>query len=180
MSSSWTLEPAISVQQRETTAKWKWTGLIVGFLGVQVVMSAVAIFLANSDPSHAVIPNYHQQALEYDQVLAARQASQRLGWIWTIDPGMEQTAPGKHSLTVRIRDAAGKPITNAEVTLQISHHARGNDRQSIVLAAEREAGTYRGQARIDRNGVWQVDLSVHRQNDLFIDRRESFWSFNKP
>lgn len=181
MSTSGTLEPETMIDHREYAAKWKWVGLVISLLALQVTVGGFAIYLANSDPSHSIVPNYHQQALEYDQVLANRQSSQKLGWTWSITPSNQLTPTGKRAITVQLRDAAGKPITNAIVTLQVTHHARGNNHQNITLFAEDEApGTYRGEALLERNGVWQVDLVAQGQKDRFTDRRESYWSFSKP
>jgi len=181
MSSPGTLEPEVSMEDRELFAKWKWVGLIVGLLGLQVVVGGVAIFLATSDPSHSVVPNYHQQALESDKVLATRQVSQRLGWTWTIMPGQQTDSTGKRQLIVNLQDSKTQPITEAHLAIQLWHHARGNSRQNITLSpVPSKPGWYQGEALIDRAGLWQVDLSVDRKNDHFVDRRENQWSLTRP
>ncbi|MFT3882633.1 MAG: FixH family protein [Gemmatales bacterium] len=181
MSSPGTLESEVSVQDRELFAKWKWVGLIVGLLSIQVIVGGMAIFLANSDPAHSVVPNYHQQALEYDKVLAARQLSHQLGWTWSIVPGQQIDTTGKRQLTLQLQDNRAQPVTEAHVILQLLHHARGNSRQNITLTpVPQKPGWYQGEAVVDRAGLWQVDLSVDRQKEHFVDRREFHWSLGKP
>ena len=181
MSSPGALEPEVSVEERELFAKWKWVGLIVGLLAMQVIVGGMAIFLANSDPAHSVVPNYHQQAMEYDKVLAARQVSHQLGWTWTIVPSQQLNNIGKRQLIVQLKDYKAQPLTEAQVTIQLWHHARGNQRQSITLSpVPQKPGWYQGEALVDRTGLWQVDLSVDRLKDHFVDRRENNWSVAKP
>lgn len=165
---------------RELFAKWKWGAIIVGFLAVQFLMSGIAIFLATSDPTHAVIPNYHQQSLEYDKVLAARQTSHQLGWTWTITTGDQIDSSGKRILIVHILDAQSKPVTEASISLQLRHHARGNELQKLLLKPDpQSAGVYRGEAVMNRVGIWQIDISADRNQEHFVDRREKYWSFNQ-
>lgn len=171
----------ISIEDRERYAKWKWVGLIVGLLALQVFVGAMAIYLANSDPTYSIEPNYHQKAMEYDKVLAARQASQQLGWKWTIAPGQQTDSSGSRQLIIQLQDAKLQPITDALVSIQLLHHARGNNRQIVHLTPILDKpGWYQGRGIIDRAGLWQVDLSADRQTEHFVDRRENQWSLAKP
>lgn len=181
MSSPGTLIPETSIEDRELFAKWTWVGLIVGLLAIQVMIGGMAIFLANSDPAHAVVPNYHQQAVEYDNVLAARQVSHQLGWTWTMVPGQQLDSNGKRLLMVQLQDGKAQPLTEARVGVQLWHHARGNQRQNMNLVPVPEKpGWYHGEAVVDRPGLWQVELNVDRQKEHFVDRRENYWSLAKP
>ncbi len=162
----------------ERRSWFMWTGLIAAFFVVQFSMSAVAIVLATGDPTHAVIPNYHQQALDHDKVLAARQASDKLGWKWNISVDDLQSKLAKRGFTIQLKDAQGKAIESAEVAVELCHHARGNQIQKIRLTpVPQQPGMYHGEAILGRPGVWQIDLNVHRQAEHFIDRTEKFWSF---
>lgn len=180
MSTPGTVESEYSFEHREIFARWKWVGLIVGLLAVQILVGGMAIFLANSDPAHSVIPNYYQQALEYDKVLAARQVSHQLGWKWNVVPGESIDLAGKRTLIIQVQDRKSQPVTDALVMAQLWHHARGNQRQSITFdAVPDKPGWYQGVAVVDRNGLWQVDLTVDRLTDHFVDRRETNWSLSK-
>lgn len=155
-----------------------WTGVIGVFFVVQITLGISAIVLANSDPTHAVIPNYHQQALDHDRVLAARQSSERLGWKWTISIDDPKSAIAKRGFTIQLKDGQGKAVESADVAVELCHHARGNNIQKIRLTPiPQQPGAYHGEALLERSGVWQIDLNVHRQNEHFIDRTEKFWSF---
>jgi nitrogen fixation protein FixH len=166
------------IAKLERRSWYIWTGLIAGFFVVQFSMSIVAIVLATSDPTHSVVPNYHQQAMEHDKVLAARHASEKLGWKWSISVDELQSKLAVRGFTVQLKDAQGNAIEGAEVAVELCHHARGNQIQKVrLIQVPQQPGTYHGEAMLDRSGVWQIDLNVHRQAEHFIDRAEKFWSF---
>lgn len=166
-------------QQSERRARLMWGGLIAGFFVVQFSMSMVAIVLATSDPTHAVIPNYHQQAMEHDKILSERQASERLGWKWKVYLETPSSSSPVHSFTVEIKNAQDRPVEMAQVSVELWHHARGNQRQQVRLTpVGHQTGLYRGQARLGRTGVWQIDLNVIRDGERFVDRQEKFWRFS--
>ncbi len=54
------------LEQAERRARHFWVSLIVGLLGLQVAGGITAIFLSVGDPSMAIVPNYHQAALNWD------------------------------------------------------------------------------------------------------------------
>lgn len=154
-----------------------WSGIIGGFFLVQIALGISAIILATSDPTHAVIPNYHQQAMDHDKVLAARQSSERLGWKWTISLDTPKSSFNKRGFTIQLKDGQGKAVESADVSVELCHHARGNNIQKIRLVPIlQQPGAYHGEAVMERSGVWQIDLNVHRQNEHFVDRSEKFWS----
>ena len=70
---------ADELKQLERRARRFWVSVIVGFLSLQVVIGIVSIVLSISDPTLAVIPNYHQAALDWDVTHRARQLADQLG-----------------------------------------------------------------------------------------------------
>lgn len=168
-----------SDQHMERRSRLLWIGLIAGFFLVHGSMMIVGIVLATRDPTHAVIPNYHQQAMEYDKVLADRQASERLGWKWSITLESGHTTSSTNSFIVQLRDTKGQPVVDAQVAVDLCHHARGNQHRRVrLLPVTGQPGQYRGETRLDRSGVWQIDLDVQRGVEHFIDRQEKFWSLS--
>lgn len=166
-------------QKSERRARRVWGGLIADFFVIQFSMSIVAIVLATSDPTHAVIPNYHQQAMEHDKVLSERQASERLGWKWTVALDTTTATATRNCFTIHLRNGQGDPVEGAQVTVELWHHARGNQRQRVrLIPVVNQPGHYRGEAHLGRTGVWQIELSVQRGSEHFIDRQEKFWSFS--
>ena len=79
--------------------KFLWTGVIVGLLTLQIFMCSIAVFLATSDDSMAIEPNYGVKSLKWDETRAAQRASDSLGWTTSLDvaPGRRHLWSAKHS-----------------------------------------------------------------------------------
>ncbi len=60
----------------ERLACFQWTSFILLLLGGSVGMWIYAAVLAVSDPSMAVVPDYHEKALQWDKHLEVQRASQ--------------------------------------------------------------------------------------------------------
>lgn len=165
-------------EELETIARWKWAGLIVGLLVLQVLMGGVAALLAVSDPAFAVVPNYHERAMHWDDVIAARQASTALGWKSHIYASDSADLYGKRRLTVRLQDAAGQPLTEAQIRLQLWHHAHPLDIQEISLTPDAAVpGQYFGEAIVRRPGLWEVELSADRDGQHYLATTREEWKF---
>jgi nitrogen fixation protein FixH len=172
MSHPGTLGPPTS----EQSAQWTWTGVIVGLLVIQLGMSGVAIFLATGDPTNVVVPNYHQHALEWDQVAALRKQSQALGWTWRVSVAPLGDVYGKRQLVLELRDPAGLPVVGAAVTLNAWHHARAGDPLPITLTpAPDQPGVYVATVLLRRSGLWHVDVHIQRDGQHFVDARDFDW-----
>ena len=165
-------------EELETVARWKWAGLIVGLLVLQVLMGGFAALLAVSDPAFAVVPNYHERAMHWDDVVAARQASAALGWKSRVAAADSADLFGKRSLTVSLQDAAGQPLADAQVHVQLWHHARPLDIQEITLLPDSAMpGHYTGEAIVRRQGLWEVELKADREDQHYLATTREEWKF---
>lgn len=63
------------------------------------------------------------------------------------------------ALTVRIRDAAGRPVSGATVTLRLDMPAMPMGRNE-VRARETMAGAYAGTGRFTMAGAWRVAVTA--------------------
>src|SRR6056297_599142 len=105
-------------------AAWRWGSLVVGMLTVQVVAGAFAIRLATRDPSVAVVPDYYQKALDWDDHVALRRASQKLGW----DVLLQQIDLDKpySGLQIDVVDRSGRPVPLKSGSVRLYSHVRAN------------------------------------------------------
>lgn len=162
-------------------AAWLWGSLIVGLLSLQVAVGVVAIVLATGDPSVAIVPDYYEKALNWDDEKAMLSASDKLGWNFELSVSSGADLQGQRTIVVTLRDQAGVGIENAAVKLSIYHHARAADLRQIPLRAH-GGGHYSGLAAIQRGGNWEVELTAIRpaQGELpfarFIAHRTVSWS----
>ncbi len=150
----------------ERKAMFTWVGIILFLLVGSVGMWIYAAYLAISDPTMAVVPDYHEKALQWDRHLENVRQAESLGWTVAVVVGKADAASGERTLTLFLRDREAKPIEHGKGTLRLYHHTRGKDVQNIQLE-EKEPGTYESKARLDRNGTWQFDLVLDVGNDHF-------------
>ena len=142
-------------------------GVVCGLLGGQMIFIAIAITLATGDRSFAVVPDYYQKAVDWDQRKADLAASDALGWSIEVRPGEAADALGQRQLAVVVRGREGLPIEGATVHVDFFHHARAKDNQSAELV-ELVPGQYAAQVKMPQDGRWQFDLEIERGSERFV------------
>lgn len=154
-----------------TRAAWQWGSFVVGFLSLQLVVGGLAIALAARDPSVAVMPDYHEKALRWDEEIASRQRSEALKWKAEVVIAPVPNQPQLRELTVRVVDARGEPITGGTAAISFFHHTRASDFASRPLS-EIEPGVYSAALPMSRSGLWDIDFTLSRNPDeQFRDSR---------
>ncbi|MBL8999414.1 MAG: FixH family protein, partial [Gemmatimonadetes bacterium] len=146
-----------------------WPALILLLLAGNACIVAATIYLATSDGSFGVEPDYYRKAVEWDQSARLRRQGERLGWTVesSLAPPSRAGEPGR--LEVRLlgpqREAAERAsLDGAAVEFEVFAHARSADRQRGTLT-DLGGGKYAGAVRIDRAGVWEVRLTIHRGSE---------------
>ncbi|MHB8916303.1 MAG: FixH family protein [Thiobacillus sp.] len=143
-----------------------WCSLILLMLGGSVGMWIYAAVLAVSDPSMAVVPDYHEKALQWDKHLAVERATHALGWTIAYVPGPATDSSGQRTLTIFVRDREAQAVSGASGHLRLYHHARAGAAVTVSLS-ESEPGTYVCQVAMPRNGFWQMELALDRGDEYF-------------
>jgi nitrogen fixation protein FixH len=71
---------------------------------------------------------------------------------------------GENTFEVMVKDAAGKPVTDAEVTAMFFMAKMGNmpEMKNNVTLKHQKDGTYVGTGQVMMAGKWDVTLSVKR------------------
>jgi nitrogen fixation protein FixH len=149
---------------RATRAAWAWGSFVTGFLVLQLVAGGLAIALASRDPSVAVMPDYHQKALRWDEEVASRQRSMALRWQTEVTVTPVPNQPQVRHLAVRVVDSSGQPVTGGSAELSFFHHTRAGDFASRPLS-ETEPGVYSAALPISRDGLWDFDFTLSRNAD---------------
>lgn len=145
---------------------WLWPGIIIGILTVHTIGCLIVVYIATSDPSHAVVSNYHAKAVAWDQHQAQARASTQLGWSCSIETAMQADMLGQRTVHISLRDADDQPLTKAQVKISTYHHARAND----ISEAEFNEGTpgeYTATVHMKRPGLWGFDVMVVHGDDTF-------------
>ena len=155
-------------------AAWRWGGMVVSLLGLQVIGGIWAIVLATGDPSVAVVPDYHQKALDWDKEVALQSASRSLGWIYDASPmdAKSDAAGADAGLRIRLTDGDGKPIDLVSGELEIYRHARAADVRRVRIPT----GVFHALELdncFDADGLWQVTINVNdRSGNRFTQSSE--------
>ncbi len=139
----------------------RWGGLVVGLLTLQVAVGVVAIMLATGDPSAAVLPDYYQKSLDWDDQRKSESVSRELGWNIALVP-----IPGQHGATLQgvLTDADGKPVQIASGTVRMYHYARAADVKTFSIGAN-SSGVVVAEDCFAADGLWQIDIEVSNDQD---------------
>jgi nitrogen fixation protein FixH len=142
-----------------------WPGMVFGLIGLNFGVVAVTFYLAHSDPSFAVEPDYDRKALAWDETsrLAARSAA--LGWTATLEVPPPDAA-GDRPFTVRLTDRAAAPVDGATVQIEAFASARASERRRINLRRV-EPGLYEGALGRAAGGLWEFRITATRDTERF-------------
>lgn len=148
--------------------------LVLGFLGAHMLFIFIAISLAVGDRSFAVVPDYYQKAVDWDDHKAALAASAALNWDVEILPSRDVTIRGERELVVVLQDAQGRPITGAQVYATLYHHAHASRVVEAELPPSDAPGRYHVQADMRDEGVWDVTLRITHGPDTYLHQEKLY------
>lgn len=148
----------------ERRARRVWVSIIVGLLLLQVTGGIVTIYLAVSDPTVAVIPNYYQAGLNWEVKRSNLARFINLGWQIeiTVDP-IDREQP-QRAVAIKL-SKQGQPIDHQMVTADIYHHARGAEIHHLSLD-ESWAGEYVAVAKLTQPGLWHFEIMIDGDHGL--------------
>ncbi len=145
-------------------AAWMWGSFVVMFLAAQIVIGVFAVVLATGDPSFAVVPDYHEKAIHWDESVKLQEESNRLGWQAVIVTSTSADNLGARTLVVTLVDRHGHAISDASVRVRAFHHARAGDPVEGTLLSHHD-GHYTSAVPMRRNGLWQIEITATRGGD---------------
>lgn len=144
---------------------WQWPVLVTLALGFTVGVNVVMLMASKSDPNGTVVePDYYRKAVDWDRTMARQAASNALGWSATSSLGAANSAA--REVRVALRDSAGAPLSDAEVTVTLIHNREASE---PVLASLRAVGdgAYTGNAIAARSGQWELRITARRGAQRF-------------
>lgn len=167
-----------SVQLKEKKAQYIWTAFILMFFGLQAVLWTVAIVFTSVDKSHAIIQDYDQLALNWDQEKAMRQASAALGWQCQLSVGANTDIRNRHDVQIELADRNGNPIIGAAIALSAFHRGRAGDPQ-LLQFQESAPGVYTCEVEINRKGLWQFNGKAIVGDSTFVIEQQRMLEMNR-
>ncbi len=142
-------------------AALRWGSLIIGLLSLQVIIGIICVILATSDPSVAVVPDYYQKSLDWDDSRKVEAVSDELGWSLVLVP-----LPGQNGASLQgvLRSKEDEPVVIKSGSVSLFHHTRAGDVRMIAIAPNDH-----GVIAIDEcfvvDGLWQVTIDVKNDAD---------------
>lgn len=143
----------------ERKAKRFYIGLVLLLFAIQITILGTALSLAIGDPALAVVPDYHQAALDWDSVHAAAGAAQKLGWDVHLDVSDVADGRGLRAVSLNMLDENNQPITDLVVIGKVYHHANADQIERFEMQNVGE-GRYLAMPPMGRAGLWQIELDI--------------------
>jgi nitrogen fixation protein FixH len=136
----------------------------VASLGVVVAVNAAFAYFAISTSPGLVADHPFAEGNDYNRVLAAAAAQDRLGWHGTI--GFKSASSRRGELVVTLSDRDGAPLTGLTVSALIERPVEAVPDKLLALP-EAGAGRYAGHLALSRRGQWEVHIAARRGHDIF-------------
>ncbi len=113
-------------------------------------------------------PKPRDRGLHYNEVIAAQQARDALGW--RVEPTWQ---PGSDRIEIAVFDRAGQPLAGAHVAVALVRPAEKGAVVSVAMEAV-DIGRHAGHVALPARGNWDVDISVERGGQRFAQTRRMF------
>lgn len=142
---------------------------LLGFFGVVMAANAALVYFAGQSWTGLTTEHSYTEGLRYNDTLDAAAAQKALGW--SADIKVDDAA---RSLTVVMRDAAGRPLDDLAVSgTLIRPTSEGFDRP-VDLSFTGD-GRYAGRLDLPLDGQWHLDLHAERQGGDTFRIEQRLW-----
>ncbi|MCU0303707.1 MAG: FixH family protein [Thermoanaerobaculales bacterium] len=144
-----------------------WPAVIAGALALHVLVMAAMVWVATTNDSYAVEPDYYAKALAWDERRAQERRNAELGWRleFTVVPAAEGADP---VLRATLVDDAGVPVTGARIAAEAFSNVRRDEVLTAILGPSREG--YEAAIPMHGNGRWELRFEVTRDQDVYTHR----------
>ncbi len=161
---------ATQLQQKEQLARFLWTGFILMFFGIQAIIWTIAILMTSNDPSHAMVRHFEAKTALPPSRSERLDANRALGWNTQLKvqsaSDTTSSSSGQAQVEMTITDRDGSPLELPFIDLTAFHCARAAKVQQVKLSPQ-QPGVYRGIMLINKEGQWQFDGTIVRDQDKF-------------
>lgn len=143
-----------------------WIGLVLALFGVHMVAASALVYFAHSDPSFAVVPDYYDKGVAWDETKRRRAASDALGWSVLFIAGPDDGFVQERDLTLTLVDADKKPVEGAQVRASAFHIARSAEPVELTFEPD-SPGLYTERKRLLPAGIWEFHIEATRGEQAF-------------
>eukprot|EP01036_Dinobryon_divergens_P060641 gene60640-biopygen50474 len=140
---------------------------VLGF-AIVFAVNGTMIWFAVGSFSGLYTPKPRDRGLHYNDVVAAQQARDTLGWrvvtLWH---------PQSDRLELTLSDRSGAPLAGARVMVELVRPAEKRPPLGVAMAAV-DAGRHEGHVALPARGNWDVDIVVERDGERFAQTQRMF------
>lgn len=144
----------------------RWIAFVSALFLLQVGAVVTMIWIATSDRSFALEPDYYQKAMHWDDISRQQRESAKLGWSLKFDVG-SRDEDGKRLVFVVVSDRNGQPIDGASATAEWFHHARARERHTTLFSPQ-PGGALAASLPFVRSGLYEFRFTVSRGDETFV------------
>ncbi len=144
---------------------------LFGFFGVIFATNAYFIMVSTRTFSGEDEQKPYLQGVEYNQTLAHHAEQAALGWKAAITA--TRLPGGDVRIEIRMRDPAGKPVTESGLGGELRHPADEN-RDRVLHLTQNEPGIYQARLAGVSPGVWDVLIHSSSERTPF-DAERRLW-----
>jgi nitrogen fixation protein FixH len=142
-----------------------WPVAIVSFFVVVLIANIIMIYLGQNSWPGLVTNDHYNKGLAYNEVLAAQEFQDRLGW----QAGLKVAQPakdGKVKLLFTLKNRDGIRIIDAEVKGELLRPLGDGKRHNVILSVDSQ-GDYVGNLNVAQAGNWDVQIIAKAQQADF-------------
>lgn len=147
---------------------WPW--ILAALMTVVIGANLALLYVATSDPSFAVEPNYYAKALLWDEKREQDRRNLELGWALTVQVAAGRGVDGQPQVVARLVDGSGAPIRDAAVRVDAFHNARASRIVSALFEGGGD-GSYSAALPMRRPGLWEFRFEARRGEERFTETR---------
>jgi len=142
--------------------------LFVAGFAIVFAVNGTMIGLAVGSFSGLYTPKPRERGLHYNEILAAQQTRDALGW------RVESTwRPDSDRLEIAVFDRAGQPLAGAQVAVALVRPAEKGAVVGVAMTAV-DIGRHAGHVILPARGNWDLDVSIEQGGQRFAQTRRMF------
>lgn len=142
--------------------------LFVAGFAVVFAVNGTMIALAVGSFSGLYTPSPRDRGLHYNEIIAAQQTRDALGW------KVEATwQPESDRLEIAVFNRMGHPLTGARVAVALIRPAEKGAVIDVAMTAT-NVGRHTGHVTLPARGSWDLDISVEQDGQHFAQTRRMF------
>ena len=138
--------------------------LFVAGFALVILVNGIMIYFAMASFTGLQTEGHYQRGLDYNDVLAAKAAEEKLGWSVEVD--LTETGGSFVRVSVTAADRAGNPLNDAGVKVRLVRPVQAGHDMDVTLAAAGN-GRYSADVELPLRGQWDILAQISHPSGNF-------------